>query len=201
MDCCCCLHELPSLAKPTYAVLSATQAENCHQTAPVSRAHIHHSNYSSSHAARNNKHGPCFKVLSLLPAACCRPRLRRARDVDCCFAHCGSNPRLLDLSQARYHCTSGTAGVIQHHYPIAYMKYRVEILFLVPAAYRFPLLRIFAPDCSQLGSLQLACNRLPLSGQIASAPCSCDSIFDDICTIDHIKDRTSTADATPPLHL
>jgi hypothetical protein len=27
------------------------------------------------------------------------------------------------------------------------MKYRVEILFLLPAAYRFPLLRIFAPDC------------------------------------------------------
>jgi hypothetical protein len=42
---------------------------------------------------------------------------------------------------------SGTAGVTQHHYPIAYMKYRVEILFLLPAAYHFPLLRTFAPDC------------------------------------------------------
>jgi hypothetical protein len=49
-------------------------------------------------------------------------RLRRARDIDCCFAHCGSNPRLLDLSQARYYCTSGTAGVMQHHHPIAYIR-------------------------------------------------------------------------------
>lgn len=154
MDCCCCLHELPSLAKPTYAVLSATQAENWHQTAPAGPI----STTAITAAAMQPKTigmGPVSRFLAccLLPA---KAKANRARDIDCFFAHCGSNPRLLDLSQARYHCTSGTAGVMQHHYPIAYMKYRVEILFLVPAAYRFPVLRIFAPDCGHLGHSHMA---------------------------------------------
>jgi len=47
------------------------------------------------------------------------------------FSTLGSNPGLLDHTQARYHCASATAGVMQHHYPKALMKCQLRIF---PAA-------------------------------------------------------------------
>jgi hypothetical protein len=57
------------------------------------------------------------------------------------------------------------------------MKYRVEILFLLPAAYRFPLLQIFAPDCTRhaITNTSSRHHQLQQLPQLCSKPsiCSC----------------------------
>jgi len=114
---------------------STQQTAECHlgrKLTPDStnRAPTHNSNSSSSHAAKNNRHGPCFKVLCHLPLPAKAKAIARACYL-LLFPIRDSNLRLLDHTQARYHCASATAGVMQHHYPKALMKCQLRIF---PAA-------------------------------------------------------------------